>query len=172
MVLIFALTPYLILFLILVVATYLATRKLDKNIRPVARGVTSFLWLLGIWLYLFGDTIPLNREFDQLCREEAGYKIYRTLDISLEEFRDESGDVDWQLAENQFVFSRYAEFLNTNETLERLVTDIYFDDILVVRMTRIATLGGDFMKNLPSGLVCPKEFNYEEIYREIYQGED
>lgn len=172
MVLIIALVPYLILFFTLVGVAFFFTRKLDRKIRSTTRWLANSLVLIGIWLYLFGGEIPLNREFDRLCREQAGYEVYEQLDIDLDSL-PQVGRSIWDTAASVFRIERGTNYIEgTDNLLRENRTEYYYEDRLIAKVSRFSLTSGGLLRGLGAGKNCPENTEFSSMYLEIFQGDD
>ena len=166
MVLVIGLAPYLLaLFLFGLLTRFAISRK-------KVRYFVNILAILGVWLYLFGDTIPLRYEFYLLCKNEAGYKIYQQINQSINEFTDDNGEVDWQKVEDNFVIKSNSSYLDKKRrAIKKLSQEFYFLDQIIGQVVSFSYGGGAYMRKLPTGFSCPDNFSYKEFYSEIYKGD-
>ena len=126
---------YLLPFLLLVWLIRLGTKNLADNKKKSVRKITKYGFILVVLFILSGGNIFEKIEFGWRCSTQAGYEVYETLDIGWESFRNEDGSIAWNSVDDVLRTERNTIHLGSSGRLRERVSEFYFEDRLISKIT-------------------------------------
>jgi hypothetical protein len=163
MALLIILAPYiLVLSIIIVLILVFVKRGLHKLFLTIAA-------CIGMWLYLFAETIPARMKFNELCEKDAGIHIYKTKELGSEYFNEGKLDYDRLIEEEVYIYKREQKKVSNKYNISRLHHSIIIDKEIYAEIFIYTYKGGKFFNRILPGEDCPNKFRSSNVLKRIFK---
>ena len=164
MIILITLGPYVLIWSIIVALSLVFIK------RALYKTVVIVFFSIGIWLFLFWDTIPARIEFNKLCERDAGIHIYKTIEISSEYFDDGVLDYERLKEEKMYVYERKRVDINSKYNISKLHNLITVNNKVYAEVFIYTYKGGWFFNRIiPVGESCPSKFRSSKVLEKIFK---
>tara|TARA_R110000782_G_scaffold268891_1_gene366024 strand:- start:9806 stop:10315 length:510 start_codon:yes stop_codon:yes gene_type:complete len=164
MILLIALGPYVLVWSIIVALSLVFIK------RALYKAVVIVVFSVGIWLFLFWDTIPARMEFNKLCEKDAGIHIYKTIEIGSGYFDNGVLDYDRLKEENMYAYESRRTSINTKYNISKLHNSLLIDGEVYLEIFVYSYKGGWFFNRfIPKGEDCPNDWARKNYLTMIFK---